>query len=186
MMKRIIGSAATIVLLLASCEQEEKTNPFLLGSDVVGHLNPETQVYELDSLFVNDSIQNPVQGDGFANEPGKIKIFEKNGTQLLSLTPTEENDSTATISIIRIIDKRYKTDKGIHKESTFKQISAAYQIASITKMGNQAMVRIKDEDFYFTLDLEELPSSVRISPSSDIDKTQIPDGVKPKFMFVGW
>jgi len=186
MTKRFFSALAVIALIFTACEQEEKQDPFAWFEGRVGHLTPETQVHELDSLFANDSIHNPVQGDSFATGPSKIEIYEKGGKQLLTLTPTEANDTTATISIVRVHDPRYKTQKGISINSTFKEISDAYKVGTIDRMGNQVMIRLQDQDFYFTISAKDLPDGIEYNQSAGIDKTQIPDGTKPKYMFVGW
>lgn len=185
-MNKLLLCLTALPILLIGCESEEKQDPFLWDEGQIGYITPETKVYQLDSLYVNDSIVNPVQGDGFATGPGKIEVYESNGRHLLTLTPSEPNDSTSTIRSVLIRDKRYKTPEGISIESDFGQISKAYEVSSVDRMMNQAMVRLKNQDFYFTVGLEELPGEIQFDLDKEIDQTQIPDSSKPKYVFISW
>ncbi|WP_438961977.1 hypothetical protein [Nonlabens sp.] len=120
-----------LVITIASCSKQQ--DPFEWSKDRVGHLTKEMMVYQLDSLYANDSLVKNIKGDEFSNGPSSIEVYEKGGKHLLTLTPLEE-DSTSTIEYIRIRDNRFKTLDGITIESDFKTISAAYPVSSIDNM----------------------------------------------------
>ena len=173
----------TLVIAIASCTKQQ--DPFEWNKDRVGHLTKDMMVYQLDSLYANDSLVKNIKGDEFSNGPSPIEIYEKGGKHLLTLTPVEE-DSTSTIEYVRVRDNRFKTLSGITIESDFKAINTAYTVSSIDNMIRDAVVRINDENFYFTVDKELLPSDIRFDMSATIEKTMIPDSAKPTYVFVSW
>lgn len=182
-MNKILLIVITVVVF-ASCA-DEKQDPFEWNKDRVGMLTKDAQVYQLDSLFAMDSIVNPIMGDEFANGPSSIEVYEKGGKHLLTLSPYEM-DSTSTIENVRIRDNRYTTAKGINMDSDFKAITTAYKISSIDNMINSAVIWVNDENFYFTVDKENLPQEVKFDVSAPIETTMIPDTAKPEFVFVSW
>jgi hypothetical protein len=182
-MKNVFIILAT-VFVLASCSK--KPDHFVWNKDQIGHITKTTQVYQIDSIYSNDSIVNRIKGDEFSNGANQIEIFEKGGEHLLSLTPSEALDSTATIENIIIRDSRYKTDKGITINSTFKQIDTAYKVTGIDNMIDDAVIWVDDQNFYFSISKEKLPSEVKYDMSSTVEKTMIPDDVMPQYVFVAW
>lgn len=172
-----------LVIIITSCTK--KQNPFEWNKDRVGHLTKDMMVYQLDSLYANDSIVKNIKGDEFSNGPSAIEIYEKGGKHLLTLTPVEE-DSTSTIEYVRIRDNRFTTEKGITIESDYKTISTAYKVSSIDNMIKDAVVRIDDQNFYFTISKDLLPPEIRFDMTAPIEKTMIPDTATPKFVFVSW
>ena len=181
-MKKLLFILVTITFL-ASCAEEQ--NPFEWNKDRIGMLTKDAMVYQVDSLFAMDSIVNPVKGDEFANGPNPIEIYEKGGKHLLSLTPYDA-DSTSTIENIRVHDERYVTAEGISVDSDFKTISETYKVSSIDNMINSAVVWVNDQNFYFTIDKEELPAEVKFDMSATIENTMIPDTATPEFVFISW
>jgi hypothetical protein len=184
-MKKVLF-VGVVAILLISCESEKEDKTFTWSKDHVGHLTRNTQISELDSIFANDSIVNPVQGDEFINGPGSIEIYEKGGTHLLSITPKEELDNTSKISYVLLRDPRYTTAEGINLNSAFKDIDAAYKITSVDNIIDDAMIRVDQQNFYFTISKEKLPSAVRYDSEANIEKTMVPDDVKPETIFVSW
>ncbi|MGB3590103.1 MAG: hypothetical protein WBA16_00320 [Nonlabens sp.] len=183
-MKKILG-LLVLVITAASCS-ESVDQRFVWGNDQVGLINKETKIFELDSLFKNDSIINPIKGDEFGNGPNTIDIYEKGGKHLLSLTPKEALDSTSTIDYVLIKDDRYLTDKGIGLNSTFKQIAGAYEVSSVDNIIDDAMIRLKNQNFYFTISKETFPDEVRFDMEKAIELTMIPEEVTPEAIFVRW
>ena len=182
-MKKVIALIAVIVVL-ASCTKDQ--DPFEWNKDRVGHLTKDMKVFQLDSIYANDSIVRAVKGDEFSNGANQIEIFEKGGAHLLTLTPSEALDSTATIENILIRDERFTTLKGITKNSTYKEISTAYKISSVDNMIDDAVIWVNDENFYFTITKDDLPTDVKFDISASIEKTMIPEDTKPLYMFVSW
>jgi len=181
-MKKLLFIAITAIVF-ASCSKEQ--DPFEWNKDRIGMLTKDAKVYQIDSLFANDSIINPLKGDEFANGPTTIEIFEKGGKHLLSLSPYDA-DSTSTIENIRVRDNRYVTAQGISIDSDFKTITTAYKVSSIDNMINSAVIWISDENFYFTVSKENLPQEVKFDLSATVEKTMIPDTAKPEFVFISW
>lgn len=174
-----------VVVALASCSKEEQ-NPFEWNKDQIGYITKETQVYQLDSLYAKDSIVNPIKGDEFGNGASEIEIFEKGGKHLLTLTPSMALDSTATIENIIVRDDRYTTAEGISINSTFAEISKAYKVSGIDNMIEDAIIWVDSQNFYFAISKEGLPSEVKYDMTETIEKTMIPDDIKPERVFVAW
>ena len=95
--------------------------------------------------LVKDTLQLSV---GVGN--GKLKVYEKGGKHLLTLTPG--NDSVQTIEHVLIADSRFTTLEGVGLQSTFKDIKQQYEIDKIVTSLNNVVVLIKDSDIYFTID----------------------------------
>lgn len=170
--------------LLINCAGETNTD-FVISSDKVGKLSKESLARDVELIFEKDSVVQDTVKLKIGSGASKIRIFERGaGALLLTLTPN--NDSIATIQNVLINDERFKTDKGISKLSTFKEIRENYPIKKIITSINNVVVLLKDSDLYFTIDKKELPESLRYNANSNIEEVQIPDAAKVKYMMVGW
>jgi hypothetical protein len=171
------------VLIFANCKNESDPN-FLINDSQVGKLMRTSLVSELESIYSLDSIVRDTSLPTLVSNASTIKIFEKGGKQLLALTPN--SDSIAKIGIIRVFDPRYKTEKGIGLQSTFKDIKDKYVIKKIVTSLNNVIIFIEDSDVYYTIAKEELPASLRYDTSINIEEVQIPDEAKIKYLMIGW
>lgn len=181
-------SIKTIIILLpfiffTHCKKEEDTT-FKISTNYVGKLDKSSLARDLDLIYEKDSIVRDTIQSNFGNGSSKIKIYEKGGALLLTLTPN--NDSIPTIQNILINDNRFKTEKGISIESTFKEIQEQYEIKKIITSLNNVVILLKDSDIYFTIDKAELPENLRYKANINIEAVQIPDAAKIKYMMVGW
>lgn len=172
-----------IAMVFMHCKNEGDPN-FLINNSQVGKLLRTSQLSELESIYSTDSIVKDTSRSTLVTNANTIKVYEKGGQQLLTLTPNE--DSIPTIGIIRVLDPRFKTAKGIGLESTFKDIKDNYVIKKIVTSLNNVIIFIENSDVYFTIDKEELPASLRYDTSINIEEVQIPDDSKIKYMMVGW
>lgn len=170
-------------LILIQCE-EDKNPTYLITDSRVGKLMRTSSVSDLDSLFANDSIVRDTLQPTLSSNAKTIKIYEKGGQQLLTLTTYV--DSIPKIGIIRVLDPRFRTEEGIGLQSTFKEIKDKYVIKKIVTSLNNVIIFIENSDVYFTIDKEELPASLRYDTSIEIEEVQIPDDSKIKYMMVGW
>lgn len=185
-MKKTLLALTICALLILSCTKDEAPNPFLIKKYNIGLLTDSTQVKELDSIFVNDSVVRYIAGDEFTGSINTIEIFEKGGKKLLNLSPKEALDSTSVISTVRIIDARYKTEKNISALSTFKDIKEAYKISKIDNLINSIVVSVNEINASFTIDKKELPGSLQFDMEATIDPIQIPEKAKIKFFMIHW
>lgn len=181
-MKTIIP-ALFFILLQLGCEKEIDTS-FLITKNTIGKLDKISLARDLDIIYANDSIVKDTTYINASNNSKKIKIFEKGGKQLLTLTPN--SDSIPTIENIRIEDSRFVTDKGVGLKSSFKDIEDNYTIRKVITSMNNVVLLLKDSDIYFTISKNQLPSSLRYASSVNIEAVQIPDDAKIKYMMVGW
>lgn len=178
-----INTVVILTCLLALVQSCEKDTPYLITEDSVGPLLKTSPVSELETLFSNDSIVKDTTNLNLGATSKKIEVFEKGGKHLLTLT--SNSDSIPTIENIRILDKRYATNKGVGLQSTFKDIQKQYTIKKIVTTLNSIVVFPKESNLYFTIDKEELPSNLRFS-ASNIEAVQIPDEAKIKYLMLGW
>lgn len=169
--------------LLVNCTDEKNTD-FQISGDQVGRLSKQSLARDIELIFEKDSVVQDTVKLNFGNGASKIKIYERGGALLLTLTPN--NDSIATIQNVIINDDRFVTDKGISKVSTFKEIRENYPIKKIITSMNNVVILLKDSDLYFTIDKKELPESLRYNANNKIEEVQIPDTAKVKYMMVGW
>lgn len=176
--------ALIIIVFIVSCAK--KQDPFLVEKYNIGHLTDSTQVKDLESIFINDSIVKLVGGDEFTGNINNIDIYDKSGNHLLILAPNEALDSTAVIDNIRILDSRFKTAKNISTLSTFKEIQDAYKINRIDNLISSINVNVNEINAYFTIDKKELPANLRFDMKLTIEASQIPDDAKIKYFMVNW
>lgn len=183
-MYKSILSLIGLSLFLVSCNNEQ--DPFEISKQHVGLLTDSTQVKDLKTIFVNDSISRYIGGDEFAGNINNIEIFKKDGNKTLVLTPTRALDSTATIESIQIIDPLYKTEKGISTMSTFKDITSAYKVSKIDNLINSVAISVKEINASFVIDKKELPANLRFDLDLKFEETHIPDDAKIKYFFLIW
>lgn len=183
-MKKTIFFAAIITMLFVQCEEEK--DPFLVTEGAVGALTKNVQMKQLDSIYAQDSIVkiNPIPGA--IGTQGEVEVYEKGGAKLLLLSPYDESDPNSKIANIQIFDDRYKTEKGLTKASTFKDVKAHYEIAGIQNAINSVVIFLKGTNLYITIDKKELPEEVRYNFNQKIEATQIPDNAKFKYFMIGW
>ncbi|MGB5237255.1 MAG: hypothetical protein WBM43_13595 [Flavobacteriaceae bacterium] len=170
-------------LLMLNCTEEENTY-FLIASDQVGLLDRQTIMAEVADIYKADSLVSDSIQVSFGEVGRKLKVFEKGGKHLLTLT--SNSDSIAGIGHILVADTRYKTEKGIGLQSTFTDIDKNYSIDKIITSMNNIVVLLKDSDIYFTIDKKELPAHLRYTKNRPIEKVEIPGQAAIKYLMVGW
>lgn len=173
-----------VLLLLINCEEEEKDKDFLITKSNIGKLDKISLARDLEIIYENDSLVKDTTSINLSNNSKKVRVFEKGGKHLLTLTPS--SDSIPTIENVRIEDSRFLTENGIGLKSTFKDIKDHYTIRKVITSMNNVVILLKDSDLYFTIGKEELPSSLRYASSVNIEAVQIPDDAKIKYMMVAW
>lgn len=183
-MKKIILILGITSFIFTGCSDEK--DPFLITSTQVGHLTKETKVKQLDSIFEQDSIVKTSADANFLSSQDQIEIFEKGGAKLLLLSPKSNNNPEATISNVQIFDERYKTDKGLQLNSTFKDLKENYTITSILNTMNSVVISLSETDLYITIDKEQLPAEIRGAFGTIIEAEDISDNATFKFLMVGW
>ncbi|MBD0850735.1 hypothetical protein [Maribacter arenosus] len=183
MKKIIIVIGICCMALLTQCEKEKDTK-FLITNNSVGQLEKISLIRDLDVIFYQDSIVKDTMKLTSGLGARSIKIYEKGGNHLLTLTPS--SDSIPKIQNVRINDPRFKTEQGIGLQSTFKDIKEKYTIQKIVTSINNIVIFVKDSDIYFTIDKSQLPESLRYVSSPNIDAVQVPDNAKIKYLMVGW
>ncbi len=183
MRKINITSVLLVVILFIQC-QKEKDTTFLITNDSVGKLTRVSVFTQLDSIYALDSIVKDTLRIQLGENAKKVRIYEKGGKHLLTLTPG--TDSVPKVENIRIFDPRFVTDKGVGLNSTFKDIKDNYPIKKIVTSMNNVVIFLKGSDLYFTIDKQELPASLRYAGSTNIEEVQIPDAAKIKYVMVGW
>ncbi|MEO0527797.1 MAG: hypothetical protein AAFZ89_11260 [Bacteroidota bacterium] len=171
------------MLFFVQC-QKEKDTTFLITEDSIGKLDRNSTADHLDNIYSLDSIVKDTGITKLGSGTKKIKIYEKGGKHLLTLTPAP--DSISKIENIRVYDPRFTTQKGVGLNSTFKDIKDNYSIRKIITSLNNVVIFLKESDMYFTIDKKELPSSLRYSSSTNIEAVQIPDAAKIKYLMIGW
>ena len=183
MIKKIffIGIAAFLFL---QCDKEK--DPFLISNNAVGNLTIGMKIKQVDSIFAKDSIVKLyARNDAFPAQ-GEVEIFEKGGTKLMLISPRGHNDPDAFISNFQFYDPRYKTDKGLNLNSTFKDVKANYEITNIETTLSTVVLFLKDSDIFINIDKKELPENFRYNPNLVIDVTNIPDEAKIKYFMLSW
>ena len=182
-MKKILIPVLFTAILFVQCGKD--VDPYLIKNGSIGSLTKEIQMHQIDSIFGQDSIVklNPIENA--LGTQGEVEIYEKGGGKLLLLSPDDEKDPNATITNIQVFDERFKTDKGLTVKSTFADVKAAYEIASVENTINAVVVFLKDSDIYLTIDKKQLPENIRYN-NSKIEASQIPGEATFKCFMIGW
>ncbi|WP_273273467.1 hypothetical protein [Maribacter polysiphoniae] len=183
MKKLSIVIGICVLAVVVQCQKEKDTN-FLITNHSVGKLERISLIRDLDLIYYQDSIVKDTMKLASGLGARSIKIYEKGGNHLLTLTPSL--DSIPKIQNVRINDPRFETEKGIGLNSTFKDIKEKYTIQKIVTSLNNIIIFVKDSDVYFTIDKSQLPESLRYVSSPNIDPVQVPDGAKIKYMMIAW
>lgn len=181
-MKRIDLIFGILILVFLSSCAEKDTN-FLISNDKIGKLDKISLVRDLELIYEGDSIVKDTMRSRVGSRTKKIKVYEKGGKHLLTLTPSA--DSIPTVENISIEDPRFQTESGIGIKSTFKDIQAQYEIKKVVTTLNSVVIFPKGSNLYFTIDKSELPANLRYT-TSDIDAVQIPNEAKLKYLMMGW
>lgn len=183
-MKKLSVVIGICVLAVVVQCQKEKDTSFLITNHSVGKLERISLIRDLDLIYYQDSIVKDTMKLASGLGARSIKIYEKGGNHLLTITPSL--DSIPKIQNVRINDPRFETEKGIALNSTFKDIKEKYTIQKIVTSLNNIIIFVKDSDVYFTIDKSQLPESLRYVSSPSIDAVQVPDGAKIKYMMIAW
>lgn len=184
MQKNFLFISLIACSLFLSCEKEQ--DPFLISANSVGSLTRDIKINELDSIFASDSIVKQVSDGELYRKSNEIEVFDKSGKKLLLLEPVQAFDSTSTVGFIQVMDPRYKTAKGLGKESTFKDIVENYTISRIENTLRAAVIFIDDLNVYVTIDKKQLPVELRYDTQTRIQASQIPDDAKIKYFMIDW
>ena len=173
----------TMLILMLGCKEEVDTT-FLITNNSIGKLDKISLARDLEIIYAQDSIVKDTAIVNLANNAKKVRVYEKGGKHLLTLTPS--SDSIPTIENVKIEDARFMTGKGVGLNSTFKDIKDNYAIRKIITSMNNVVILLKDSDMYFTIDKKELPPSLQYGSSKNIEAVQIPDKAKIKYLMIGW
>ncbi|WP_343485582.1 hypothetical protein [Allomuricauda sp. d1] len=170
-----------VLLLFTACGEKDTT--FLITNESVGKLDKISLVRDLELIYADDSIVKDTFFSRIGSKTKKIKVFEKGGKHLLTLSPSD--DSIPTVENIQVMDARFMTDSGIGLNSTFKDIKENYTIKKVVTALNNVVIFVKETNMYFTIDKNQLPANLRYS-KSNIEAVQIPDEAKIKYLMIGW
>lgn len=183
-MKKTLFFGAIIALLFVQCGKD--SDSFLIKQGAIGNLTKEVRMKQIDSIFAQDSIVklNPISNA--LGTQGEVEVYEKGGTLLLLLSPDDESDPESVITNIQIFDDRYKTENGLSKNSTFREVKDNYSIADIQTTINSVVIFLKDSDVFITIDKKQLPENLRYDMGISIESSQIPDTATFKYFMVGW
>ncbi len=182
-MKNILKTLFLFCIILNIQCKKEKDPFFSITEEQVGKLKKESLIRDLELIYSEDSIVTDTVRGNFGRGANKIKIYEKGGQHLLTLTPN--TDSIASIENVQIKDPRFTTSTGISITSTFKEIKEKHTIRKVITSINNVLILLKDSDVYFTIDKKELPENLRYN-NTNIEEVQIPDTAKIKYMMIGW
>ena len=183
MFKKIIFIVLATFLFVQCAEEKD---PYLISNTSVGELTIGMKIKQVDSIFAQDSIVKLYSRNDEFSTQGEVEIYEKGGNRLMLISPRGNNDPDALISNFQFYDPRYKTDKGLNLNSTFKDVKANYEIANIETTLSTVVVFLKDSDIFINIDKKELPENFRYNPSLVIDVTNIPDDAKIKYFMLSW
>ncbi len=180
-MKHFFIFSIWTLLLLIGCGEKDTT--FLISPESVGKLDKISLVRDLELIYADDSIVKDTMYSRIGARTRKIKVFEKGGKHLLTLTPSQ--DSIPTVENIQVMDSRFTAEGGIGLSSTFGDIQKQYTIKKIVTALNNVVVFVNETNMYFTIAKDQLPANLRYSMTT-IEAVQIPEEAKIKYLMIGW
>ena len=175
---------ALCTFLLIQCTNNNNTHIISNGS--IGSLTSKTPLNQIEGIFNNDSIVSVTTADKELDLLGDVEVYSKKGEKLLLLSPNNQNSGDATINTIRVYDSRYKTNKGLSVESTFKDLKKNYEISGIQTSIDAVVIFLKDSDVFVTIDKKELPENLRYNTNLTIEASQIPKEATFKYFMIAW
>lgn len=184
-MRKILFLGAIISLLFVQCGKDSKDN-FTITSGAIGNLTKTTKIKQLDSIFATDSLVKINSSPNALETQGEVEVFEKGGKKLLLLSPKDELDPNSIITDVLIYDSRYKTEKGLTKENTFKDFKDAYTIESIERIINGVLVFFNDTDVYLTIESKHLTEDAPNVSSIKLTADHIKDDAPIKYLRLNW
>ena len=150
--------ATMVIMSLIGCSDNK--NEFLISNDRVGGLQKDTPIQKLDSIFAKDSIVNSnVEGELRYASAERITILDKEGKELLEITPTTNDKGDKIVQSVLILCDKYATEKGISLQSTFKDVKSKYPDLEIEPSISSVMVTPKGKNYYFTFDKSALKTA---------------------------
>ncbi|MEM1338353.1 MAG: hypothetical protein AAF634_16235 [Bacteroidota bacterium] len=180
-MRKLVFLRSCILLLFIGCGEKDTT--FLITEESVGKLDKISLVRDLELIYANDSIVKDTLISRISAGVQKVKIFEKGGKHLLTLTPSK--DSIPTVENIQVLDERFVSEAGIGLSSTFGDIHKKYTIKKIVTALNNVVIFVNETSMYFTIDKDQLPENLRYSMAT-VETVQIPEEAKIKYLMIGW
>ncbi len=163
-----------ISIFFIQCTNENDTK---IAKNQLGKLNENTKIEDLDVIFKKDSlVKLPLEADVF----NKYEVYNKEGKLLLKIKPKFKGDTVKGIENIQIFDAKYKTEKGLSTDSTFKDIVSHYSINKIEPSFTSAIVFLDELNGTVALDKKDL--KLAEFDMNKIDKGQVPDMAKIKFI----
>ena len=183
-MKYTFFIIAFCTFVLIQCTNNNNTHIISNGS--IGSLTSKTPLNQIEGIFNNDSIVSVTTADKELGLLGDVEVYSKKGEKLLLLSPNNQNSADATINTIRVYDSRYKTNKGLSVESTFKDLKKNYEISGIQTSIDAVVIFLKDSDVFVTIDKKELPENLRYNTNLTIEASQIPKEATFKYFMIAW
>ena len=172
-----------IAVLLVQCNNSK----FDVAKGKVGAITTETKIKDLVTIFANDSIvtvlSEGVKGSNYFQEDDEYLIYEKGGKHLLTVIPKEQLDQESSLKSVEIFDERYKTEGGVHVNSTFSDINANAKISKVESSFSSATLFIDELNTTISIDKEEL--GLKEFSLQKVSLEQTPDLAKIK-SFIVW
>jgi len=161
-------------LIFIQCNSDKK---LLIAKNNLGDIHKNTTIAELDKMFSKDSIVKLPEDTAVYR---KYIVFNKDGKQIINIKFDVKRDSIKGIGNIKIFDKRYKTEKGLNTNSTFKDILDNYSISKVEPSFNSAVVFVDEINVTVALDKKDL--KIDEFDMRKISKDQIPDMAKIQYI----
>ncbi|MFO7746132.1 MAG: hypothetical protein R6V36_12205 [Psychroflexus sp.] len=180
-MKFIQVISILLIIITTSCDSSNSET--IIAKNRLGLLTPTTQVNEINTILINDSIAE-FDLESRLNRVNEIEVFNKEGKVSIVIEPNYQNDSLFTINEIQILDPKYKTKKGLSVDSNFKTIYENYKIDNIQNSINSVILSIDEIGAYIVIDKKHLPSKLKFDSEVKIEANQIPNEAPFKYFWL--
>ncbi len=163
-----------VPLLFLQCKQNDTA---IIKKNEVGGITKNTTEEQLFKIFKNDSVVKIPADQSYVNE---YAIYAKGGEHLLTVFPLIPRDSSKFLERVQIYSSKYKTEKGLSTQSTFKDINTKYTIKKIDPTFTSALVYIDELNATVALDKKDL--GLKELDMNKINKDQVPDMARIKYI----
>lgn len=187
MLNTMLKKIAVLLIVAIVFIQCSSKNEYIIEKNKVGLLTKETSIFELKSIFKNDSIVTQLLDDQTENnllftDSDQYDIYSKDGKKLLEIVPMQLNDSTSKIKSIQIFSDKYKTSSGVSLKSTFADIHSNFVVNKVETTLTSATLYVDELNATIAIDKEDIGVSKFSREEITID--QIPDVSKIKYFTI--
>ncbi len=146
-----------------------------ITANSIGVFNNHNTIAEVLQTLPNTQIKKRTgHGEFFENVYDDYEIYNHDNQLLFTLTPKETGYIDQKINRVLVDSPFFKTGKGIHKNSTYKNIKAAYKINKIESTRDHIVLIVDELNANFSISKNKLKQNWWNNEKKKVNETKIP------------